>query len=342
MDSSNIHSSQTQFSTLVVSNFGHNISWLKKYGNPYVVYDHTGFPENGENIISVPDAGHNVQDILSYIVDNYDDLPEVVTFCKADIFPRHISKEKFEELKDKQVLIPLFDHLDHLDHQPSFPLSMRSSEGMWSERNDGAIVVNLLGKYVQSKYFMVYDDMLQFVFSDAISQKYITFSPGANYVVPKNYILKYSKAFYKNLLLFFSYYKYPIEAYMIERLLYTMWVGNLTPSDRMGQEITEDNFSLSKDIHSELYVNNMSGNMNVVYEIRMKDLQAPYLYIPLTQKTLINKPECGGLFSCNVDDFITIHDTIHEAKQYISDNILPSINDGRAAEFIIDTVYKKR
>jgi len=77
------------------------------------------------------------------------------------------------------------------------------------------------------------------------------------------------------------------------------------------------------------------------YEIRIKDLQPPYAYVPLTQKTLMNKPECSNLFSCNVDDFVIVHNSLREAQDYLGREILPRISAGRFAEFVIDTIYTK-
>lgn len=205
--------------TLVVSNYGHDLSWLKDYNNPYVIYDRSDDPGKaasdaglGGRVHAVSNVGYNLHDIFRYIIDTYDTLPPVVTFCKGNMFPRHISKEKFEELKDRQLFTPLFDHNEH---RPSFPVSMFSSEGLWCEQNNGTIIINPAETSIQSKYFSVYDDLLRFIFVNPVIPRYITFVPGANYVVPREYILKYSVNFYKNLLLFVSHCKLPTEAHLI-------------------------------------------------------------------------------------------------------------------------------
>lgn len=338
------NSSKKSPGTLVVSNYGHDLSWLNDYDNPHVVYDRSDDPQKAAKdagltgkIVATQNIGYNLHDIFRYIIDEYDNLPEIVIFCKGNIFPRHISREKFEELKDRQLFTPLFDHKEH---RPSFPVSMFSCDGFWSEQNNGTIIINPAEKSIQSKYFAVYDDLLRFIFANPIIPRYITFAPGANYVVPRQHILKYGINFYKNLLLFVSHCKLPTEAHLIERALYTIWMGNFAASKKMEQEISSDNFESVKSSASDV-VDTATGNYNVRYEIRIKDFQPPHLYIPLTQRTLMNKPECSNLFSCNVDDFITAHNSLHEAQEYLGTEIIARINPGKFAEFIIDTVYSK-
>ena len=57
--------------------------------------------------------------------------------------------------------------------------------------------------------------------------KFLSFAPGANYAVPKNCILKYSKNFYKKIMDYTDYSNNPIEAHWFERVLQLAWQGCL-------------------------------------------------------------------------------------------------------------------
>ena len=82
-----------------ISNYNNNLDWVKKYPNAHVIYDKTwngGFaglddslqiapsdlknkyPEY--NIINTSINGFNIRDYLTYIIDNYNNLPEVIAF----------------------------------------------------------------------------------------------------------------------------------------------------------------------------------------------------------------------------------------------------------------------
>lgn len=91
-----------KLNTLVVSNYGHDLAWMRDYDNPHVIYDRSDDPGKAASdaglvgkVHAVSNVGYNLHDIFRYIIDTYDNLPPVVTFCKGNIFPRHISKEKF-------------------------------------------------------------------------------------------------------------------------------------------------------------------------------------------------------------------------------------------------------
>jgi hypothetical protein len=120
-----------------------------------------------------------------------------------------------------------------------------------------------------------------------------------------------------------------------------IWMVNFIDSQHMAQHIADAGFEVIRTSAGELPVNNNSGNITIKYEIRLKDLQQPYLYIPITRQTLMNKPECSSLFNCSADEFVTIHNTLYEAENYLRNEIFPRINSGNLAEFVINPVYTK-
>lgn len=217
---------------LCVSNFNNDVKWVKDYDNPYVVYDRSDSEINldGLNVIKSPNVGYNIYDIMTFIIDNYDDLPDYTTFIKGNVFPRHVGKDYFESLMNNNFFTPIFDYKLH---NPSMPVCMFSSEGNYSEINNNWYMNS--GHPV--KYFNSYNNFLNFIFESPLHPNYITFAPGGNYVVPKNNILKYNIEFYKNLRKFVEYDPLPIEAHIIERSLYTIWMCNFKINVNMLNEI---------------------------------------------------------------------------------------------------------
>ena len=89
---------------LCISNHNNDLSWIKDYKNPYVIYDRSDndLDLKDLNVIKSPNLGYNIYDICTFIIDNYENLPDYTTFCKGNIFPRHISREKFEKLMNNK------------------------------------------------------------------------------------------------------------------------------------------------------------------------------------------------------------------------------------------------
>ena len=83
--------------TLVVSNHNSDLEWLEMtYGHGYspentVIYDRSDEEKDwchlGTSIRS-PNVGENIYDMMRFIVDNYDNLPDISIFIKGNLFSR--------------------------------------------------------------------------------------------------------------------------------------------------------------------------------------------------------------------------------------------------------------
>jgi len=213
---------------LCISNHNNDLSWVKNYPNPYIVYDRSDNDSyvEGLNYIKSPNVGYNIYDICTFIIDNYDKLPEYTTFCKGNVFPRHVGIETFEKFMNNKYFTPIFDYKLH---NPHMPICMFSSDGSYSEINNSWYMNE--GK--PFKYFTNYNEFLNFIFVNPLIPIYNTFAPGANYVVPKNMILKYNIEFYENLRIFVSHSSFSSESHIIERALYTIWLCNFEVNNNM-------------------------------------------------------------------------------------------------------------
>ena len=240
-----------------ISNYNNDLNWLLEYPNPHLIYDKTwagGVIDNDNsgllppsnlrekypqyNITNGDPNGYNISDYMTFIIDHYDSLPDVVVFLKGNTIGRHVSKEYFDRVINNKCFTCLEDWKEHDSNQAALQngYAMFSCEGGWMETNDSWYLNH--PKH-PTKYFKNYNHFLDFCFEGAVHPKYIRFPPGANFIVPKEYILKYNRVFYENLRTFTRHSRVSGEGQMIERALYTIWMCNFKVSERMKERVSD-------------------------------------------------------------------------------------------------------
>ena len=75
---------------LVVSNYNNDIGWVSEYTNNYIIYNKSENTETIKNldskkIIKSPNIGYNFYDYFTFIINNYNNLPENIIFVKGNI-----------------------------------------------------------------------------------------------------------------------------------------------------------------------------------------------------------------------------------------------------------------
>jgi len=211
---------------LCISNHNNNLDWVNEYTNDYVVYDRSddekytaNLPK--KNIIKSVNLGYNIYDILTFIIDNYNDLPNFTTFIKGNIFPRHVTKDWFERVKDNKKYTPIFQPQLHNPQMPWAKFT-KGEYVIWSENNDSWYMRQ---KDNPNKYFNDFNVFMSWCFKDFKPPKYVDFAPGANYIVPKDMILKHPFNFYEKLRVIVSHHPLCSESHLIERALHLIWCG---------------------------------------------------------------------------------------------------------------------
>jgi hypothetical protein len=192
----------------IVSRYNHDLSWLKDYTNEAVIYDRSEKPL--DDTIVVPNIGSDLYDKLTYIIDNYDNLPDVAVYTKANLF-KYISKEEFDQVKDSKIFTPLLTQ----NHKTYMPVCFYKKR-MYYEINNGWF----LGSHAVMHEARAYE-LYRMLGIDRF--KYVPFAPGSNYILPRQNILKHSKNYYEKLRAYLDWTVYPGEAQIIERGLYTLW-----------------------------------------------------------------------------------------------------------------------
>lgn len=191
----------------IISRYNHDTSWIKNYTDDYVLYDRSEEPI--EDSIIVPNMGTDLYDKFTYIIDNYDNLPDIAVFTKANIF-KYITPEEFDEIKETDEFTPILTQ----EHHTYEPICFYKN-GLYYELNN----FWYLGAHpVKSQKSMV--ELLELLNNVTT---YNGFAPGSNYILPRENILKHTKVFYKKLRSFLEWDRYPGESMIIERNLHHIW-----------------------------------------------------------------------------------------------------------------------
>ena len=186
----------------IINNYSNNdLEWIKEYKpDEVIVYD-----KKDKNL------GYNIYDYCDYIIKNYDNLPDLMFFIKANMLSRHIEKAEFDKICNNKTFTPILTQ----KHKTYLPVCYYE-DGLFYEINDSWV----FNEYPH-KYFSSYNE-----FADIMGlpkPAYIGFAPGACYIVPKENVLKRSKEFYQKLLTFCSWSQINAESHAIERALYEIW-----------------------------------------------------------------------------------------------------------------------
>lgn len=205
------------FKVLVNYNFPPDKEWI---GDDYLIYDRSddGIDHlkdfDQSKIIRTENVGQVDFDKLNYLIDNYDNLPEVFLWGKTNLF-KYVTKEEYDKVKDNKAFTPLLTQ-NHKVYTDNNGWVCYYSGGMYHERNNSWY----LGEF-QTKYFFKYKE-----FADAFqlpNSSYLPFAPGGNYILTRENVHKYSRDYYVNMASILPYCREPGEAQMCERSYFNLW-----------------------------------------------------------------------------------------------------------------------
>jgi len=209
-------------------------SWVSKYAENYLIYDRAHRWDETKHIKTQKNVGQNIYDMLDFILTHYDNLPEVMIFCRAAfLFPKgrikplsngNCNEDSFLKMANNKTLTELHDYGAEVHDGYS---SKMDADGGFLELNNSWYFNSHPGRYFKNQ-----NDFLRDVFVNPVIPEYIRFSPGANYIVPKSNILKYEKYFYERLRDYVGWDVVTGEAHMIERCIYTIFTCNYVVKDK--------------------------------------------------------------------------------------------------------------
>ena len=217
----------------VVSNYNTNPYELTKYCDDYLVFDqsddvavrHMLVARNDPRILFTENSGTSLINYLTFIIDNYEDLPRLIAFLKGNLIDRHIPQAKFERLISNGFYTYLW-HEDHAVEDRSTVLLPQANN--YLERNNSWYV----GKS-QHRYFVSFDEFMGFFFSDYSRREFVNFCPGANFIVERDRVIQHPKSLYVGLRHTLEYSFFPSEAWMVERAFNLIFAGELSASEEI-------------------------------------------------------------------------------------------------------------
>lgn len=234
-----------------ISFYEGNLDWIRRLTNDrHIVYckgKTNSLEASNLNWVKLPNVGYNIHSYLTYIIDNYKNLPDVVVFCKNNVFDRHVSFDVFESCISRNVFTPIEDSSSW--NSLGFPVSVISSDGGFLELNN-----NWFSRKFSCKHFNSFNDFFKFIFKTDLVPSYLRFAPGANYVVPRDNILLRSKNFYTNLRSFIEHSQYSVESHYVERSLFAIWNSTLKESDMMSKLIKNKSLPLCLEARKNFIV----------------------------------------------------------------------------------------
>lgn len=207
----------------ILVNYSYSPLWLYDYPEfDVTLYDRSddGVERNltllGQ-VIRTPNIGDVDYDKLTWLVENYHNLPDVFLWGKSNLF-KFVEEQDFKKALQANVFQPLLKY-NHATYSDQFGVVSRYAGPIYEERNDNWLVHN--GDLAHSSNFSSWQDWAhRFMLP---SPAYIPFAPGGNYLLTRERVHRYSKDLYDEMRSYLPYAQRPIEAHWAERSYYMMW-----------------------------------------------------------------------------------------------------------------------
>jgi hypothetical protein len=156
-------------------------------------------------------------DKLDYLIEHYDDMPEVFLWGKTNIH-KFVDDETLQSALKQNEFTPLLKQ-DHKTYSDKFGQVCYYQGGIYYERNDSWY---FNADSVEPMHFYNFSDWAQHFMLP--NPRYIPFAPGGNYILTKEKVHKYSKDLYEEMQSFLAHSRRPAEAQAAERSYYMMWI----------------------------------------------------------------------------------------------------------------------
>ena len=188
-----------------------DVSWVGQYSPSMILYDRSDDPIPGSNI--VPNLGTDISDKLHFIITNYNNLPPVAIYTKANLW-KYMSQPEFDKVKNNPFFTPLLT-MNHrtYDDVNGKPVCYYKDGIYWE--------INNMWYLNQHPYKHDPKEIQAFMGIDKM--EYVPFAPGSNYILTAEDIRRHPIEFYVKLYNYLTYAVYPGEAQIIERGLFTLW-----------------------------------------------------------------------------------------------------------------------
>jgi hypothetical protein len=194
---------------IIGSHYSGDCSWIPQETDDYFIFDRTECGLDPKKVRKVPNIGNADYDRLTYLIENYEALPDVFLLIKTNLF-KFITIPEFQQVKNNTFFTPLLTYT----HKTYMPIC-RYRNGIYEEINNSWYVPAF------TTCFPTYNDWArEFGFP---TPEYLSFAPGGNYILTRDTVHKHPKSLYSKLRDSLSYCQLPAEAQFCERTYYTLW-----------------------------------------------------------------------------------------------------------------------
>lgn len=191
--------------------------WWRTYGIEALVYDRSddGVRRKFNANVRLTENRGNVDfDKLDYLVEFYDDLPEVFLWSKTNIF-KYCDPTTLLHALEQGEFTPLI-RPDHKTYSDRLGVVCRYSSGWYEERNDSWYLGPVPAYNIRS--FEEWAQLFQLP-----SPPFIPFAPGGSYIMTRERVHRYSRDFYERMRDMLPYTILPGEAQLAERSYGLLW-----------------------------------------------------------------------------------------------------------------------
>ena len=178
-------------SILVISRYNEDIEWVRKYDNK-IIYnkgDRTTIVEDMQSyVIDIPNIGREAHTFLYYIIEHYDNLPDIVVFSQGR-YDDHSFMSSY-----------IFDSLFILDEDGYSKNLMETREWEHSASTYEFRITNWKGSIVPTVRNENYGQWYERVFNKPFPIEQTNMYAGAFFSVTSNIIRKHQKEYYINIM----------------------------------------------------------------------------------------------------------------------------------------------
>jgi len=205
----------------ILVNYNYTPEWLQDYDFDVTIYDRSDDTVERDltkygRVYKTKNMGDVDYDKLSYIIENYDTLPDVFLWGKTNIF-KFCPKDEFDVLIQNRTFTPILTKTHRIYMDLHGPVNGYQGD-IYTERADSWFFNS---SDVYSKYFNNWQEWC--VHFGLPRTQFIPFAPGGNYILTKEKVHKYSRDFYEEMRAFLPHSYRPAEAQCAERSYYLMW-----------------------------------------------------------------------------------------------------------------------
>ena len=198
-----------------------DVSWISLYAPSMILYDRSDDPIPGS--IIVPNLGTDISDKLHFIISNYNNLPPVSVYTKANLW-KYISQPEFDRVKNNQSFTPLLtmNHKETKFDGTEEYIKRHGTNKDISYYKDG-IYWEINNYFYLNSHPCKFDPREVAAFTGIDKLEYVPMAPGSNYILTSEDIRRHPVEFYIKLYNYLQWAVYPGEAMILERSLYTIW-----------------------------------------------------------------------------------------------------------------------